>query len=287
MADRYTAVGDVWTPERIGEVIVDTIYEELALFNTPAVTSLNATFSNGGNTVTFPVFNGVQGDFEDLDPEDTTGVQPDTTYSEMDFETVDVVSKILDVGIKGCTLDDAFKAGQFEIVDATLDDVAAKAENMIDKYLVTLANATSLSYTIPTSGTMNRTGVIKAKVTKWGDMSRLPAVFVCHSKVFGDIQDEVKDVYNAALNVGVNQGGTVQLYHGMPVYVSDNCPVAGSDYTSFVLGPGAIGFDFHRRLSYAVIRERGDKYVHEFVARYFGKLRRRKTRPLAIKIISK
>lgn len=288
MADRYTANGDVFTPERIGETIYDAVYEQLAILDSPAVTELNATFTNGGNTATFPVFDGVQGDFEDLDATDTTGSQPDATYVEMNFETANVVSKILDVGIKGCTLDDAFNAGDFNIVDATLEDVGLKAAKTIDAYLVSLAGGTSLSYTIPSSGTMNRTGVIKAKTTKWGDMANMPAIFVCHSKVFGDIADEVKDVPHITTHASVNELGTVPRYFGMPVYVSDRCPVDGSsNYTSFILGAGAIGFTFHREMSYKVIAERGDRYIHEFVVRYFGKLRRRNGKEMAIKVISK
>lgn len=288
MADEYTANGEVFTPQRIGEIIVDTVYDELAILDTPAVTSLNASFANGGNTVTFPVFNGVQGNFSDLDTTDTTGVVPDATYADMDFETVDVTSKILDVGIKGCTLDDAFKNGQFNIVDAVLEDVSSKASDMIDNYLVGVATGSSLSYTVASSGNMSRSALIKAKTSKWGDMARMAAILVVHSAVFANMMDEVKDVYNGPLNQGVNQGGTVHVYNGHPVVVSDNCPVDGSsNYTSFLLAPGAIGFDFHREISYKVIEERGDKYIHEFVARYYAKLRRRKGKDLAIKIISK
>lgn len=286
MADRYTANGDVFTPQRVGEIIVDTVYDELALLDTPAVTSLNASFANGGNTVTFPVFKGVTGNFSDLDTTDTTGVVPDATYADMDFETVEVVSKILDVGIKGCTLDDAYRNGQFNIVDAVLEDVSAKASDMVDSYLVSVANASTLSYTVASSGKMSRTALIRAKTQKWGDMSRMAGILVVHSKVFGDMMDEVKDVYNGPLNAGVNQGGTIQVYNGHPVIVSDNCPTDGTNFTSLLLAPGAIGFDFHREISYKVLEERGDKYIHEFVARYFAKLRRRKGKELAIKIIS-
>lgn len=287
MADRYTANGDVFTPQRIGELIVDTIYDELAILGTPAVTPLNAEFGNGGNTVTFPVFNGITGGFSDLDPADTTGTQPDAVYADMDFETAAVVSKILDVGVKGCTIEDAFKNNQFNIVDAILEDVGNKASAMVDDYLITLANGTSLSHTVASSGKMSRSALIKAKVSQWKDMSRMGAILVVHSAVFADMMDEVKDVYNTPLNVGVNQTGNVALYNGHPVIVSDNCPVNSTDYTSFLLAPGAIGFDFHRELSYTAIRERGDRYIHEFVARYYGKLRRKNGKQLAIKIVSK
>jgi len=288
MSTRYTANGDVWKPEVVGPVIWDTVYNMLALLDSPAVSELGAKFINGGQQATFPIFQGVQGDFADLDPTDTTGAQPDVTYSKMSYETADVVSKIIDIGLNNTTLEDAYNAGDFGLVDATFEDVATKASRTVDQYLVTKVGTTSLSYTVASSGTMSRSAVIKAKTTKWGDMSRMPGIFLCHSKVYGDIQDEVKDVVNTYLNTSVNQAGTVQLYNGMPVVVSDACPVDGSsNYTSFILAPGAIGFSYVREMSYSVIQQLGDRNVHEFVLRYVSTLRRKNGKDLAIKIISK
>lgn len=287
MTTRITANGDVWKPQVVGPVIWDTIYSMLALLDTAAVTDLGANFINGGNQATFPIFQGVQGDFADLDPNDTTGAVPDVTYSKMSYETADVTSKIIDIGLNNTTLEDAYNAGDFGLVDATFEDVATKASRMIDQSLISKANSSTLSYTVPTNGTMSRSAVIKAKTTKWGDMSRMPGIFVCHSKVYGDIQDEVKDVVNTYLNVSVNQGGTVQLYHGMPVVVSDACPVNSTDYTSFILAPGALGFSYKRDMSYQVIKQLGDRNVHEFVIRWVAALRRKNGKELAIKIVSK
>jgi hypothetical protein len=292
MADHYIANGDVFIPEVIGELINDAVYDQLALLNTPAVTDLNATFTNGGNTVTFPVFNGVAGDFEDLDATDTAATDPTITYADMTFETVDVISKIIDVGIKGCTLDDAYKAGNFQIVDACLEEVANKAAKMIDAYLISLAAATDLDHNVSGTGDglLTRKAIIKAKTLKWGDMANMPSVLALHSAPYGDVVDEVKDynIYGPG-GVAVTEGMQIPRLLGSPIAVSDSITSTGSPavYSNLIVAAGGIGFQMHRNISYAVIRQVGDRYVHEFVVRYFGKLRRKNGKNLAIKLRTK
>lgn len=287
MADHFIADGDVFLPERLSEVIFDAAYDQLAILNTPAVTDLNATFVNGGRQVTFPVFNGVDGDFEDLNATDTAATDPAITYADMTTETVDVTSKIIDIGMKGCTLEDAFKAGNFNIVDAVLEEVANKLAKMIDQYLVTLASATSLSYdhSAVGGGLLSRTALIKAGL-QWGDMSAMPAILAVHSKPYGDVLDEVKD-YNVIGSSSVSLTGQVPVLMGRPLIISDRIDLTSTKYTNLLLAAGALGFSFHRELSYTVIRQVGDRYIHEFVVRYFGKLRRKNGRQLAVKLITK
>lgn len=292
MADHFIANGDVFIPEVLGELINDAVYDQVALLNSPAVTDLGGTFSNGGNTITFPVFNGVEGDFEDLDATDTTATDPTINYADMTSETVDVVSKIIDIGIKGCTLEDAFKAGNFEIVDAVLEEVSNKTAKMVDRYLIGLAEGTDLESDISGTGggLLTRTAIIKAKTGKWGDMASMQSILALHSKPFGDVVDEVKD-YNIYGPGGQSVTETMALPRlmGSPIAVSDQISSTGSPavYTNLIVAAAGIGFKFHRNISYAVIRQVGDRYVHEFVVRYYGKLRRKNGKKLSIKLKTK
>jgi hypothetical protein len=287
MADHFIADGDVFLPERLSEVIFDMAYDQLAILNTPAVTELQATFTNGGRQVTFPVFNGLQGDFESLDHNDTAATDPTVNYADMTTETVDVVSKVIDIGMKGCTLEDAFKSGQFNLVDAVLEEVANKLTAMLDGYLVTLAEATDLEYDYSGVGTglLSRKALIGAGL-KWGDRSQQPAVLAVHSKPYGDVLDEVKD-YNIIGSSSVSLTGQVPVLMGRPLIISDRISFSTPKYTNLLLAAGALGFSFHRQLSYTVIRQVGDRYIHEFVVRYFGKLRRRNGKNLAVKLLTK
>ena len=287
--DRYTTMteGSVeFTPERIGEVIYDTVYEQLALLQTPAVRPLAAQFNAGGNTVTFPVFEGVTGNFSTLDATDSTGLSPDVSYAEMTFETAPVQSKILDVGIKGTTLDDAYRGGQFAIVDAILEDVAAKAAKIVDSALITTAETTSLSKDVTgdTDKKPSRNNIIAAKA-KWGDRMNQPAVLVLHSAQFAYLLGEVKD-YNIYGSNVVTTAGTLPQVLGMPIVISDALTVDNLKYTGLIVAAGGLGFDFHRSLSYKVIEQTGDKNVHEFVMRFITKLFRRNGAHQAIKLIT-
>jgi hypothetical protein len=290
MTDRYTALvsGSIdFNPEVIGDIIWDTTYAELGLFQSPAVRELQADFTNGGSTATFPVFQGLAGDFEALDCTDSTGANPTVTYAEMTYETKDVISKIIDVGIKGCTLDDAIKNRRFNIVDACLQEVAAKAMKVIDLALITEAETTTLIHTVAASGPITRSAVIKAKA-KWGDMLGQNSTLVLHSAQAATLLDEAKDVpmYNG--NVWLPSAtGQLPVVCGCPLVVSDNITKATNDYTGLLVANGGLGFKEIRMLDYKVIQQTGDKAVHEFVVRFVVKLYKRNGKLMAVKLVSR
>jgi hypothetical protein len=158
---------------------------------------------------------------------------------------------------------------------------------VIDLALITEAETTTLTYTVPANGGVSRSAVIKAKA-KWGDMLGQNATLVLHSMQSAALLDEAKDVPLYSGNVWLPSAtGQLPVVCGCPMVTSDNISVSSTDYTGLLVANGGLGFKEIRMLDYKVIQQTGDKAVHEFVVRFVVKLYKRNGKLMAVKLVSR
>jgi hypothetical protein len=207
----------------------------------------------------------------------------------MTYEDKTVTRKILDVGMNGCALSDAYSAGNFNLVNAVLEQAGNAFAKLIDAGLITAAAGTDLEHDISSASTttLNSTAVIAAKA-QWGDSMNEPAVLVCNSKCFADLLAENKAVQLYGAGVAMpGATGNLPIVMGMPVVVSDNIAVSSTKYTNLLVKVGGLAFSWKRAVDYKAINLVGDKTVHEFVAEWVGYLLRDNGKKSAVKLITK
>jgi hypothetical protein len=125
---------------------------------------------------------------------------------------------------------------------------AAATMRRIDKNLITAAGTTTLSNDISgnagAAAQINYDAMVDAKM-KWADEQDASEVslFVCHSKVFGDML-KLKDSTGRPLVVMNAADGELPRFVGMPVAVSDRVTTSGSGastiYTNLLCKKAAL-----------------------------------------------
>src|SRR3546814_1338559 len=85
-----------------------------------------------------------------------------------------------------------------------------------------LANQSAVTYTVPTSGTMNTAGLVSG-LSKFGDAANQVGAWVMHSKVFFDLmQFQIGTSANGDIVSGVALQGANPLTLNRPVIVTDS-----------------------------------------------------------------
>src|SRR3546814_14714044 len=112
-----------------------------------------------------------------------------------------------------------------------------------------LANQSAVTYTVPTSGTMNTAGLVSG-LSKFGDAANQVGAWVMHSKVFFDLmQFQIGTSANGDIVSGVALQGANPLTLNRPVIVTDSSSLTVSG------GSGSGAFTNYRSAERRVGKE--------------------------------
>lgn len=296
MTAEYTRPQDVFSPEVIGGVIDQRLKNSYALFQTGVVGEVrDATWSEGGRTVTFISKKGFGGNPIQALPEDGSSVQPKRiTYG---YYTKTAIGRIGSVAMVGTTLEDA--AASTNVYNDLVQDMTDWIADDIDNALVTEAYATpdnaALELKYDGGGTPDALSYnyLADAVGMWGDKQRkMKPVLIVHSKVFNQMKklNEVRTLQAFGPASPLFTGDLFQ-FQGMPVFVSDNIAVVtngggtGVDsYLNLLVQPGALEFGFRRAVKLEEKKTPGNDTTYlDFTYRRIA--HKRETNPLGLIIV--
>lgn len=238
-----TKIADVIVPEVFNPYVIERTTALSALYTSgiiAPVDGLNILGTRGGTAIAMPFWNSLSGAEE---------VLSDTTPLGVDKITASQDVAVLHARGKAWGVNDLAKALAGDDPMAAIGDQLAAywAERWQVQLIATLAGvfaAASMSGNVSdiSAGTGDA-AVISADTTvdaiyKLGDAAGSLAAFAMHSAVVAKlVKDDLIDF------LPDSQGNiNVPTYLGKRIIVDDGMPVASGVYTSYLFGPGAIGY---------------------------------------------
>lgn len=238
-----TKIADVIVPEVFNPYVIERTTSLSALYNSgiiQTVPGLDILGQRGGTTIAMPFWNSLSGAEE---------VLSDTTPLGVDKVTASQDVAVLHARGKAWGVNDLAKALAGDDPMAAIGDQLAAywAERWQAQLIATLGGvfaAASMSANVSDiSAASGSAAVISADTTvdaiyKLGDAAGGLAAFAMHSAVVAKLVKD--DLIDFALD---SQGRpTIPTYLGKRVIVDDGMPVSSGVYTSYLFGPGAIGY---------------------------------------------
>lgn len=254
-----TAIADIINPEVLADQVAAKFPNKLALGNTGLV-AVNTTFPLGspGTHFTIPFWKRMTG-FADM----TEGVAlvPNKVSAAKEQAIVQ----------RGGGAWEVYDTAQLVSIPNPVEEISNQLSEVsaiyVDDALLAAANNTpntldASGTTYNTAGTMELDVLTDALIGKMGDnYANLIAngMIVMHSKVYGDLLKlgYIQNQYQSGMNL-VSQG-LVPTLLGLPIHVSDRATTAVVStvtyYTTFVVGPGALGLFYQRNVNVEMDRD--------------------------------
>lgn len=251
-----TAIADIINPEVLADQLSAKYPDHLVLAKTGLV-AVNGDFPLGspGSQFKMPFWRRI-GAF--ADQTEGTAATPGKITASSEYATVLRGSLALEV------LDTAELVSKADPVAEVAGQIGRRAAEYIDGKLVVAAGSTPNVFDQTSStaqsnvaGTLDQNAIARGLLTlgdNYGTLQTSGAI-IMHSKPYFDLVQTgtIQNQYQSGMNV--IKEGTVGTLMGLPVLVSDMVPVttvAGPPvktvYTSYVLGPGALGLIFQRQV---------------------------------------
>ena len=238
-----TRIVDVIVPEVFNPYLIQRTSELSALVQSGIIvpdSQLDILASTGGTIVNMPYWNDLTGDSEVLDDTDPLTVNHITTAKDM--------ARLHTRG-KAWGANDLAKAlSGDDPMRAIGDLVAAWWNRDRQKMLFSTLNGVFASSSMAgnvhdISGETDGGGIINASSTvdaqgKLGDAADELTAFSMHSAVYNSLRKEQLIDYDVNPITGVK----IATYLGKNIVIDDGHPNAGGVYTTYLFGPGAIGF---------------------------------------------
>ncbi|MEK4403449.1 major capsid protein [Sporosarcina sp. FSL K6-6792] len=238
-----TRIVDVIVPEVFNPYLIQRTSELSALVQSGIIvpdSQLDILASTGGTIVNMPYWNDLTGDSEVLDDTDPLTVNHITTAKDM--------ARLHTRG-KAWGANDLAKAlSGDDPMRAIGDLVAAWWNRDRQKMLFSTLNGVFASSSMAgnvhdISGETDGGGIINASSTvdaqgKLGDAADELTAFSMHSAVYNSLRKEQLIDYDVNPITGVK----IATYLGKHIVIDDGHPNAGGVYTTYLFGPGAIGF---------------------------------------------
>lgn len=289
MTTNITTINDVFAPQVIGPFVQNYLFAVPGLLNSGYVSEIGGVdWDSGGNTVTFPAFNGK------LEAVDLPLTQPDVetdvagqkvTYG---YTTEAVINRIIPFESTYSALEDALRRGPETLMNDVGLNVADAVRDSIESSLLTEAETTTLSASAATD-TITPSDIITTKALKWGDRLGRESALVMHSTAYastlanGDILDASKFGAGA-----VQVSGSVGMLGGCPIFVSDKINQAVSGlYKNIIVARGMLGYAWKRNITSRRIELKNDRFRQEFTFRFIVHLFSPQTLPGTIKLEGK
>jgi len=242
MADVYTKISDVIVPEVFAPYVINRSMELSALWQSGIVTAdprVQLGARAGGETINMPFWNDLTGDEEELSDLKSLAVNKITTAQ--DVAVLQAVGKAWGANDLAGTLagDDPMKA----IAELVAGFWSRAMQARLLKTMTGVFAAASLSTNIlDISGGTGAAAVIDKSsfadaMFKLGDASSQLTGVVMHSATYAKLyKDDMLDTAKGA------EGAAFATYQGKRVIIDDGMPVSTGVYTTYLFGPGAIGY---------------------------------------------
>lgn len=237
-----TLISDILTPEFWRDYGIKRTSELSALWQSGIVAAVpDITLPSGGGTVNLPFFNDLSGDMEVLD--DATPLTVGNITANKDVAAVIGRGRAFSVNDLAAVLSGADPAM------AILDLVAGYWARQQQKELVQIltgvfAAASMAGNVLDVSGagtedtrTINDSTFIDA-TQKLGDAKDSVSAMVMHSAAEAYLAKKKSLSYE----LDPNTSERIITYMGKRVIVDDGVPVDTGNYTSYIFGPGAVGY---------------------------------------------
>lgn len=242
-----TKLADVIVPEVFNQYVINESVSKSAFFQSgiaAALPEVGANFPTGGKTVNMPFWNDLSGDSVVID--DTTNLTISNITSGQDEAVVVHRGKVfgatdLSAELAGDdpmrVIGDRFAAyWQREMQTALINTLAGAMGTTVSGYSMA-ANTLNISAISGAAGVFDADSFLDA-CQKLGDAQDALAGCAVHSATYNlmlkaDLIDFIKPS---------DAADAVPTYIGKRVIVDDNMPVSGAAYTTYIFGPGAIGY---------------------------------------------
>lgn len=242
-----TKLADVIVPEIFNQYVVNESVTKSAFFQSgiaQVMPEVGANFPTGGKTVNMPFWNDLTGDSVVID--DTTNLTITNITTGQDEAVVVHRGKVfgatdLSGELAGDdpmrVIGDRFAAyWQREMQTALINTLAGCMGTTVSGYSMA-ANTLDISAISGAAGVFDADSFLDA-CQKLGDAQDSLAGCAVHSATYNlmlkaDLIDFVKPS---------DGSDSIATYLGKRVIVDDNMPVSSTTYTSFLFGPGAIGY---------------------------------------------
>lgn len=238
-----TRIVDVIVPEVFNPYLIQRTAELSALVQSGIIVpdpQLDSLASTGGTIVNMPYWNDLTGESEVLDDTDPLTVNHITTAKDM--------ARLHTRG-KAWGANDLAKALSGDDPMRAIGDLVAAwwnrdRQRMLFSTLNGVFASTSMEGNMhDISGETDAGGIINASNTvdaqgKLGDAADELTAFSMHSAVYNSLRKEQLIEYNVNPTTGVK----IPSYLGKNIVIDDGHPNTGGVYTTYLFGPGAIGF---------------------------------------------
>jgi hypothetical protein len=237
-----TKIADILKPENWNEYGVQRTAELSALFQSGIVAAVpGITLPKGGGTINLPFFNDLTGDAENLS--DSTPLTVGNIGSAQDIAAVLGRGRAFGVNDLAGVFSGADPAAA--IMDLLAGYWARQLQAELIKVLTGAFAAASMSGNVSDiSGgaseavrAFNQNTFIDA-VQLLGDAKDSVSAIAMHSAVEAYLAKQQMIVYETT----ADKNERIATYLGKRVIVDDGMPVSSGTYTSYIFGPGAVGF---------------------------------------------
>lgn len=237
-----TLVSDVLTPANWREYGVNRTAEKSALWQSGIVASVpDIALPSGGGTVNMPFFNDLTGDMELLS--DTSALAVGNITAGNDVAAVIGRGRAFGVNDLAAALSGADPAAA--ILDLVADYWARQLQKELIQILTGAFAAASMSgnvHDVSAGGTEDaRTindGTFIDATQKLGDAKDQISAVVMHSAAEAYLAKKKSLTYE--LDPATSE--RITFYMGKRVIVDDGVPVSSGNYTTYIFGPGAVGY---------------------------------------------
>ena len=242
-----TKLADVIVPEIFNQYVINESVTKSAFFASgiaAVMPEVGANFPAGGKTVNMPYWNDLSGASVIID--DTTNLSIENITTGQDEAVVVHRGKVfgatdLSAELAGDdpmrVIGDRFAAyWQREMQTALINTLAGSMATTVSGYSMA-ANTLNISAISGAAGVFDADSFLDA-CQKLGDAQDMLAGCAVHSATYNlmlksDLIDFIKPS---------DAADAVPTYIGKRVIVDDSMPVSGSAYTTYIFGPGAIGY---------------------------------------------
>ena len=234
-------VSDILKPENWDAYQAKPTAERTAFWASGIVSPVDVTLPSGGGTVNMPFFNDLSGDEELLSDSSPLTVGNTTTSKD--------VAAVIGRGR-------AFGANDLAGVLSGADPIGAMMA-LLDGYQMRQSQAELINMLTGAFGAASMSGNVSDISGKGTEATRAinQTTFIDACQLLGDAKDSVSaiamhsavEAYLAKQQMIVyettaDKSERIPMYMGKRVIVDDNMPVSTGTYTSYIFGPGAIGY---------------------------------------------
>lgn len=242
-----TKLADVIVPEIFNQYVINESVTKSALYQSGIIQMMpevGANFPAGGKTVNMPFWNDLTGDSVIID--DTTDLTIASITTGQDEAVVVHRGKVfgatdLSAELAGDdpmrVIGDRFAAyWTREMQTALINTLAGAMGTTVSGYSMA-ANTHDISAISGAAGVFDADSVLDA-CQKLGDAQDALAGMVVHSATYNlMLKDDLIDFVKPS-----DGSDSIPTYLGKRVIVDDSAPVSSTTYTTYIFGPGAIGY---------------------------------------------